>query len=193
MHDFSSACAQFEQVFVEAIDDVVRPPEPRWFVAAQLVAAATDALGGAGLAPTAETNRTTFKHFVATRFPSDYQPYTEHLYHILRCGLLHAARTDKHGRNVADPNLGNVILTHRDIKPVLDPSSKRLTISVPHLVKAFRAAFDSFKAAPSSDEHTNFPLRFRIDVGATGEPGVLSVDSLGNASALTAAASGTII
>ena len=49
----------------------------------------------------------------------------------------------------------------------LDSTTKRLTVSVPHLIKALKAAFKSFESASNAAEQTNFPLRFQIAVGPT--------------------------
>jgi len=162
-----SACAQFKAVFLEPIEILTQPPEPRWRTAAQLVASATDALGGAHLDEFADTSAATFQAFVRHRYPADYKPHAEQLYKVLRCGLLHAARTDIHGKNLTNPGLKPIALTHRDLKPFDNTVDGSLVISVPHLCKALTEAFDDFAANPTPDEHTNFPLRFEISLGAS--------------------------
>lgn len=130
MHDFDDACNQFRDVFLDSIDFITQIGTPRWWSAAQLIAAAIDALGGAQLEPNGETSEATFQAFVKRRFPSDYKPYAQHLYKILRCGLLHAGRVDKFGRNATNTALTPIYLTHRDRRPVM-ASDQTLTISVP--------------------------------------------------------------
>jgi hypothetical protein len=93
MHDFDGACKQFREAFLDSIDFITQSGTPRWWSAAQLIAAAVDALGGAHLPPNGETSGATFQAFVKKRFPPDYKPYAAHLYKILRCGLLHVCNT----------------------------------------------------------------------------------------------------
>jgi hypothetical protein len=189
MHDFYGACKRFREAFLDSIDFITQSGTPRWWSAAQLIAAAVDALGGAHLPPNGETSGATFQAFVKKRFPPDYKPYAAHLYKILRCGLLHAGRVDKFGRSANDATLGSIYLTHRDIKPVIGPK-QTLTISVPHLRKALVAAFHDFRASPTEEERTNFPLRFEIVLASPWEDQV-AVDSSGVATLASASPSGS--
>jgi hypothetical protein len=189
LHDFDGACNQFRGVFLDSIDFITQSGTPRWWSAAQLIAAAVDALGGAHLQPNGETSGATFRAFIENRFPPDYKPYAAHLYKVLRCGLLHAGRVDKFGRSANDATIGSIYLTHRDIKPVIGPK-KTLTISVPHLRKALVAAFHDFRASPTAEERTNFPLRFEIVLVSPWEDQV-AVDCSGVATLASASPSGS--
>jgi hypothetical protein len=68
MHDFDGACKQFREAFLDSIDFITQSGTPRWWSAAQLTAAAVDALGGAHLPPNGETSGATFQAFVKKRF-----------------------------------------------------------------------------------------------------------------------------
>jgi hypothetical protein len=189
MQDFDATCDQFADVFLESITILIGLPRPRWWSAAQLIAAATDALGGARLTPNQETTRATFQAFITDRYPTEYGPYAEQLYKILRCGLLHAGRVSKHGRHALDPSLASVFLTHADRKPTTNADGT-LVISVPHLHNALIVAFDDFRSSPLEVERTNFPLRFEIVLGQQWDE--VAVDSLGSATFQTRSVSGSV-
>jgi hypothetical protein len=161
VYDFFAACESFRTELLEPTEQFSHQ-QP--FLAVYLAAALIDPLASAHRPAKQQGTRTDYKKFVAA-YMSDYDPFQNEVYHVIRCGLLHGSRLDI---ATATPPTGVTVRTVRlspyPSAPYVENATNELQVGVGHFVASLRTAFNTFAQSQDSDILLHFPQRYHLSI-----------------------------
>lgn len=155
---FDDAVKRYDDLMLSPMESL-RDRAP--FAAALLACASIDHLSNTIIEDVADADGDSYVNVLRDWLPGyKNRDIAERLYAALRCGLIHAFRTDDHekGPSEAQP----VRLTGLNIRPTLDGDD--LVIGVPHLLNAVRHAWTRLAGHPDCSLKRRAIARLAVDV-----------------------------